>query len=40
MLKIATIMSYKKNYSLTKAVTVILCVCDFFKYFKLKNKKK
>ena len=40
MLKIATILPYKENYSKTKAAAASLWVYDFFKHSKLKNKKK
>ena len=39
MRKIATILPYKENYSLSKAAAGSLWVCDFFKHSKLKNKK-
>ena len=37
MLKIATILPYKENYSTTKAAAASLWVYDFFKHSKLKK---
>ena len=37
MLKIATILPYKENYSVTKAAAASLWVYDFFKHSKLKK---
>ena len=39
MLKIATILPYKENYSLSKTSAASLCIFNFFKHSKLKNKK-
>ena len=36
-LKIATILPYKENYTLSKAQAAAIWVCDFYKYSK--NKK-
>ncbi len=38
MLKIATILPYKENYSKKKAAAASLWVHDFFKYSKLKKE--
>ena len=37
MIKIATILPYKENYTFKKAAAASLWVCDFFKYSKFKN---
>ena len=37
MLKIATILPYKENYSKNKAAAASLWVCDFFKHSSLKK---
>ena len=39
MLKIATILPYKENYSKTKAAAASLWVYDFFKHSNLKARK-
>ena len=38
MLKIATILPYKENYTFSKAAAASLWVCDFFKHSSLKKK--
>ena len=38
MLKIATILPYKENYSKKKAAAASLWVHDFFKYSSLKKR--
>ena len=37
MLKIATILPYKENYSIKKAAAASLWVCDFFKHSSLRK---
>ena len=37
MLKIATILPYKENYTFRKAAAASLWVCDFFKHSSLKK---
>ena len=39
MLKIATILPYKENYSTTKAAAASLWVYDFFRHSTLKKKQ-
>ena len=36
-MKIATILPYKENYTISKAQAAAIWVCDFFKYSKYKN---
>ena len=36
-MKIATILPYKENYTLSKAQAAAIWVCDFYKYSKFKN---
>ena len=36
-MKIATILPYKENYTLSKAQAAAIWVCDFFKYSKYQN---
>ena len=36
-MKIATILPYKENYTISKAQAAAIWVCDFFKYSKFKE---
>jgi hypothetical protein len=38
IIKIATILPYKENYTFEKAQAAAIWVCDFFKFSKHKNK--
>ena len=37
IIKIATILPYKENYTFSKAQAAAIWVCDFFKYSDYKN---
>lgn len=37
-IKIATLLPYKENYTISKAQAAAIWVCDFFKYSKFKNE--
>ena len=38
LLKIATILPYKENYTFSKAQAAAIWVCDFYKFSKHKNR--
>ena len=37
-MKIATLLPYKENYTISKAQAAAIWVCDFYKYSKFKNE--
>ena len=37
-IKIATLLPYKENYTISKAQAAAIWVCDFFRYSKFRNE--